>query len=107
MAALPHLGLSIFIQICHGIFSLRKLLHVHRDLKCSNILVREANDGQLKIVLVDFAECNQGEYLNNSKVGTNFFMAPEIKAIGSVKYYDNRVDIWSLGIILLQIFAIF
>lgn len=59
----------------------------------------------MKVVIADFAECNRGEYLNNSKVGTDFFMAPEIKAIRNGQYYDNKVDMWSLGIILFQIFA--
>lgn len=76
----PAIGMEIFLQICYGLVELKVS---HRDLKPSNILIKEEK-GKIKVVLTDFGECNQGECLNDSKVGTSLYMAPEIKKVGHV-----------------------
>lgn len=81
------------LKICHreGI--------IHRDVKEDNIFIGANN----KIKLGDFGVANI-ENGNIGKmtegVGTPHYMAPEIK---TNERYDNRVDIYSLGIALYMI----
>jgi len=67
----------------------------HRDLKPENLVFTDASHKTLK--LIDFGEaksCAEGPI--REYVGTTDYMAPEIIKGGE---YDNRVDMWSLGVI--------
>lgn len=71
---------------------------VHRDLKPENILF-ETKDYNSNIKLVDFGFA---EMFNPSKgmkdvLGTPLFIAPEII---SDKKYNDKADIWSLGVVV-------
>eukprot|EP00520_Triparma_pacifica_P014834 CAMPEP_0118654858 /NCGR_PEP_ID=MMETSP0785-20121206/12615_1 /TAXON_ID=91992 /ORGANISM="Bolidomonas pacifica, Strain CCMP 1866" /LENGTH=682 /DNA_ID=CAMNT_0006547549 /DNA_START=299 /DNA_END=2344 /DNA_ORIENTATION=- len=75
---------------------------IHRDLKGSNVLV--SNDLTAKIT--DFGESREvgGENENTmTATGTPYFMAPEVYN-ADVKLYSTAVDIYSFGILLLEIF---
>jgi len=66
---------------------------VHRDLKPSNILI---NNGKIK--LGDFGFCKlltRNSNMTKTMVGSPIYMAPEIL---KGQKYDNRCDIWSLGV---------
>lgn len=71
---------------------------VHRDLKPENFLLY--NDGQRnKIKLIDFGfatYCKNGDTMNE-QLGTPQYAAPEIF---EQKPYTNKVDMWSIGIVL-------
>jgi p21-activated kinase 1 len=72
---------------------------VHRDIKSDNIMVSLV-DG--RIVLTDFgfgAELTAEQDKRKSVVGTTYWMAPEV--IKS-EFYDYKVDIWSLGVMVLE-----
>ena len=85
-------------QICSGLKYLHTNNIIHRDLKCSNIMI----DSQNNIQIIDFGV---SKILNNymkytkSFVGTPYNMSPEI--IKNV-FYDYKIDIWALGIIIYQ-----
>ncbi|XP_022154775.1 mitogen-activated protein kinase kinase 2-like isoform X2 [Momordica charantia] len=86
-------------QVLKGLIYLHHEKHViHRDLKPSNLLINHR--GEVKIT--DFGvsailASTSGQA--NSFVGTFPYMSPE--RISGEKY-DNRSDIWSLGLVLLE-----
>lgn len=86
---------------------------IHRDLKPSNVLI--TNDGSLKITDFGISKLHTDYYLHSSDpnlenlqhkkfdtfdIGTYWYMCPEL--IHRVPY-DNKMDIWSLGLILYEI----
>ncbi|KAF9142350.1 hypothetical protein BG015_000951 [Linnemannia schmuckeri] len=75
----------------------------HRDLKPENILV--ASDGSLK--LADFGLATKERVSNDFGCGSSFYMAPEQQptrsSVGRRPYLPAKSDVWSLGIIFLNL----
>ena len=83
--------LDIYIpQIISGLNYLHSRKLIHRDIKPENILVV---DDQIKIIDYDFLIKNNNKVI--SKVGTPYFIAPEIFLR---KIYNEKIDNWALGI---------
>ncbi|KFP82884.1 Serine/threonine-protein kinase PAK 3, partial [Acanthisitta chloris] len=81
-----------------GLDFLHSKLVIHRDIKSSNILL--GLDGSIK--LADFgisARLTSEECKLTSTVGTVYWMAPEVF---TGKPYGPKVDIWSLGIVGIE-----
>lgn len=87
-------------QILQGLEYLHQQNTVHRDIKCSNILVYP--NGQVK--LADFGVAKQmSQSLANSCKGTLLYMAPEmIEPTADSRRYGLAVDIWSLGCTIIE-----
>ncbi|CAD8108765.1 unnamed protein product [Paramecium sonneborni] len=84
-------------QILSAVNYLHKSKIVHRDLKPENILY-EANKPQALLKIVDFGTSRVFEsgYKMNQKLGTPYYIAPEVLE----RRYDEKCDVWSCGVIL-------
>ena len=95
-------ALNIALQICDGLEAAHRQGIVHRDLKSQNIII--SSSGQIKIIDFGLARSESfgGLTATGLIMGTPEYMAPEQVSGKSV---DERADIYSLGIILYEMFT--
>jgi len=94
-------GIDLALQICSGLKEAHAQGIVHRDLKPENVMI----DAQGKLKIMDFGiarSMEAGSRLTGSMVGTPAYMAPEQVA---GKPVDYRTDIYSLGLMLYEMFT--
>jgi serine/threonine protein kinase len=92
---------NVALQICSGLAEAHAQGIVHRDLKPENVMI----DGQGNVKIMDFGiarSMEAGTRLTGSIVGTPAYMAPEQVA---GKPVDYRTDIYSLGLMLYEMFT--
>lgn len=86
------------IDLCKALEYCQKLNIIHRDIKPENIFV--SRFGEFKLGDFGIARELERSMSGLSKKGTYSYMAPEMYR-GEV--YDNRVDIYSLGLVLYKL----
>lgn len=98
----PMQAFQIASQICDGVQAAHLQGVIHRDLKSQNVIINSAN--QIKIIDFGLAHTAQlqGMTATGLIMGTPEYMAPEQVA---GKRVDERADIYSLGIILYELFT--
>jgi Protein kinase domain len=94
-------GIELAQQLCSGLKEAHAQGIVHRDLKPENVMI----DSRGNVKIMDFGIARSMESLTRmtgAMVGTPAYMAPEQVA---GKPVDYRTDIYSLGLILYEVFT--
>lgn len=90
----------VISQLMEAVAHCHRLGVAHRDIKPDNILFDERN----RLKLADFGSAEifkEGEPMSGI-VGTPYYVAPEVL---SGKDYDEKVDVWSAGVVLYIMLA--
>ena len=107
-------GIRISMQICRALAAAHANGVVHRDMKPENVFLQRTNDGEEIVKIVDFGiaqlrskdaaavETKRRLTRTGMIFGTPEYMAPE-QASG--KHADLRSDIYSVGIIMYELFT--
>lgn len=117
------------IVFAHGLLSAVAFLHdqaiVHRDIKSDNVLLKFDENGGCQPVLIDFSlakptnvtifqskdeeakdssfSIQMEAFRHTGEVGTVTYTAPEIFNDDADDGYGLPVDLWSVGVVLLEI----
>ena len=92
--------IHIFYQICNAVQHIHSKSIIHRDLKPANIFMNK----KFKIKIIDFGLASEKYKKNEENVGTYLYLSPEQLAR---KPYNEKVDIYALGIILIEMCCFF
>uniref|UniRef100_A0A6P7FAC9 Serine/threonine-protein kinase 10 n=1 Tax=Diabrotica virgifera virgifera TaxID=50390 RepID=A0A6P7FAC9_DIAVI len=90
-------------NMCKGLQFLHKSHVIHRDLKAGNVLLTMAGG----VKLADFGVSAKNKNTlqkHDTFIGTPYWMAPEVVLCETFRDnpYDYKVDIWSMGITLIE-----
>lgn len=92
----------LFSQMMSAVAYLHSKHIAHRDLKPENFLFRVSHDfDSLKLIDFGLAKAVSDTTRLTTKAGTCYYVSPETLK-GN---YDERCDIWSLGVILFMMLA--
>ena len=94
---------DIMSQLNNAFRKLNENNIIHRDLKLGNILITYTNNEKTKFIpkLADYGFSKElGKNTTGTHLGTPATMAPEVL---KSKPYNNKADLWSVGVIIYQL----
>jgi serine/threonine protein kinase len=100
-----YIASELSIEILESVDYLHKQKVIHRDLKPNNILITNGMNGRF-VKIADFGLATIHEFDEQSHTkykGTIRYAAPEVMR---TRNYDMKADIYSLGVILQELFNI-
>ena len=105
------LCVTVITALLNVIVELNKYSLIHRYIKPSNIMFAMDENGEESVKLIDFGLC--ADFTDHSettplkdKSGTVCYLAPELIGWDLFgKYYGKQVDIFSIGIILYEMWV--
>ncbi|OMJ74114.1 hypothetical protein SteCoe_27034 [Stentor coeruleus] len=89
----------IAVQVLIGLRHMHALGFIHCDLKPENILLKHENKSSIKII--DFGSATYKCASYSSYIQSRYYRAPEV-ILGCG--YTNKIDIWSFGCILYELY---
>lgn len=99
--------LNLFLDIVSGLQYIHDNGIMHRDLKPSNIFIDKDNRAKIgdfgfaRKYRISHADKTSENESFSKNLGTDLYIAPEVK---NSTVYDNKADIYSLGMILFEMF---
>ena len=98
---------QILLELNNVFKRMNKFNISHRDIKLNNILIKYLNKEKtkFKILLSDYGVSNHLNSITqnySTHAGTSLIMAPEIL---NDEKYNNKCDLWSLGVIIYQLYT--
>jgi calcium-dependent protein kinase len=92
---------DIMQKLFSGVLHLHSSFICHRDIKPENILFPTALDYS-EVKIADFGmACKFGDQPLTKRVGTPYYIAPEVVQGG----YSKECDVWSLGVVLFVLLS--
>ncbi|XP_002965273.2 calcium-dependent protein kinase 14 [Selaginella moellendorffii] len=101
-----HEAAMVIKSVARTVSRMHDLGVVHRDIKVGNILLGFGEILFDNIKLADFGTSwvSKGTDMRmRGQVGTDRYVAPEV--VASIHEYDERVDVWGVGIVLYEILS--
>jgi hypothetical protein len=95
---------EILIEILEGVNFLHEKNIIHRDLSLNNILLKQGGKKVVRIADFGLAKFIGTSTQHTIDVGNTRYQAPEV---GRSNKYDTKADIFSLGVILEDLFDIY
>jgi serine/threonine protein kinase len=95
-------GLKILKQVCEGLKACHDAGIVHRDISSKNIMIDKSGTAMIMDFGISRTSAITGSGTASSIVGTPQYMSPE-QIEG--KKVDSRSDIYSLGIVMYEMFT--
>ena len=97
---------KVLRQVLQGLVVLHEHGAIHRDLKAENVYILKAT-GDIRIGDYGLA-CYSGPEsasanLGKTMTGTPCFMAPEVLNSSESQKYNEKVDIWSFGLVVVEV----
>ena len=100
---------EILIQLNNTFIIMKEKNIVHRDLKPQNILIKYKDEKRKDYIvkLCDYGiskKETQFSKVRTKNMGTKDYMAPEVIDLKGGNNYDYKCDLWSLGIIIYELY---
>ncbi|KAG7910990.1 hypothetical protein KL906_001370 [Ogataea polymorpha] len=89
-------------NILQGLAFVHQQSLIHCDMKPENLMLAYTREHGFHVKIIDFgSSCRQG-HLSFSYLQSRFYRAPEV-CLGA--RYDEKIDIWSFGAIMAELFT--